>query len=321
MGTTVLLGGKLRDVAIAALDERFDVKRAGNMADLEAIPASDREAIRGLAEGNGFKLNNDVYRLLPNLEIVAHHGVGYDGLDTDAAVAANVVVTNTPDVLSDEVADTTLGLLLMTVRGLSAAERYVRAGRWAKEGSFPLSDSLIGRTAGIVGYGRIGAVVARRLVAFDMKVAYHSRNPRPDAPYTYYPSLLDMARDVDTLICILPGGEATENLIDADVLAALGPRGVFVNVGRGSSVDEPALIKALNDKTISAAGLDVFANEPNPSEALLAAPNTVILPHVGSASEVTRDAMSMLVVDNLSSWFDDGKPLTPVAETPWPKSP
>lgn len=320
MGTTVLLGGTLRDVAVTALEERFDLKRAGSTDDVAALPEAERLAIRGLAEGNGFGLTNDIYRLLPNLEIVAHHGVGYDGLDTDAAVAADVVVTNTPDVLSDEVADTTLGLLLMTVRGLSAAERYVRAGRWAKEGAFPLSDSLIGRSAGIVGYGRIGAVVAKRLVAFDMKVAYHSRNPRPDTPYTYYPDLLDMARDVDTLICILPGGAGTENLIDADVLAALGPRGVFVNVGRGSSVDEPALIKALHDKTISAAGLDVFANEPNPSEALLAAPNTVILPHVGSASKVTRDAMSMLVVDNLSSWFDDGKPLTPVAETPWPKS-
>lgn len=319
MGATVLLGGRLRDVANEALQQRFDLMKAGSMAEIAGMPEAERSAIRGLAEGNGFKMTNDIYRLLPNLEIVAHHGVGYDGVDTDAAVAADVIVTNTPDVLSAEVADTTLGLLLMTVRELSAAERYVRAGRWPAGGAFRLSDSLHKRTAGIVGYGRIGAVVARRLEAFDVKVAYHSRNPRPGVAYRYYASLLEMARDVDTLISILPGGDATRNLIDAGVLAALGPRGVLINVGRGSSVDEPALIRALTDGTISAAGLDVFANEPNVPEELLALDNAVLLPHVGSASRSTRDAMSMLVVDNLSSWFDKGAPITPVAETPWPR--
>jgi len=218
------------------------------------------------------------------------------------------------------VADTALGLLLMTVRQLSAAERHLRAGLWPTAGPYPLSMSLRDRTVGIVGLGRIGLAIARRLDAMNVPVVYHSRRPRSDVTYRYYDNLRRMAADVDVLLAIVPGSAATANLIDASVFEALGPNGIFINVGRGATVDEPALIAAVKNRTIHSAGLDVFANEPHVPDELMALPNAVLLPHVGSASVYTRNAMGQLVVDNLKSWFHDGKPLTPVAETPWPRS-
>jgi lactate dehydrogenase-like 2-hydroxyacid dehydrogenase len=220
-------------------------------------------------------------------------------------------------VLTEEVADTSLGLLLMTVRELSASERHLRAGLWASKGAYPLSPSLRDRTVGIVGLGRIGLAIARRLDAMKVPVVYHSRRAVAGVPYRYYDNVRAMAADVDVLLAIVPGGAGTRNLIDKSVLEALGPNGILINVGRGSSVDEPALIEALKNRTILAAGLDVFANEPHVPAELMALPNAVLLPHVGSASVFTRNAMGQLVVDNLRSWFEEGKPLTPVAETPW----
>ncbi len=220
--------------------------------------------------------------------------------------------------LTEEVADTTLGLLLMTARELSAAERHLRAGKWASEGPYPLTRATMrDRTVGIVGLGRIGIAIARRLDAMQVPVVYHNRRKRDDVSYRHFPDLTEMAKAVDTMIVVLPGGGETANLIDADILKALGPRGILVNIGRGSAVDEPALIAALKDGTIMAAGLDVFAGEPNVPAELMALPNAVLLPHVGSASIHTRDAMGQLCVDNLLSWFTAGKPLTPVPETPW----
>ena len=220
--------------------------------------------------------------------------------------------------LTEEVADTALGLLLMTVRELSAAERHLRAGKWPA-GNYPLTGTMRDRTVGIVGLGRIGMAIARRLDAMQVPVVYHTRRPRPDVAYRHYADLAAMATDVDTLIVVVPGTAETRNMIDADILKALGPNGVLINIGRGIVVDEPALIAALKDGTIRAAGLDVFADEPNVPAELIALPNAVLLPHVGSASVHTRDAMGQLVVDNLRSWFEKGKPLTPVPETPWPR--
>jgi lactate dehydrogenase-like 2-hydroxyacid dehydrogenase len=205
----------------------------------------------------------------------------------------------------------------MTVRELSAAEQHLRAGRWQAEGPYRLSPSLRDRTVGIVGLGRIGMAIARRLDAMKVPVVYHSRRPRAEAPYRHYDNLRAMASDVDVLLVIVPGGDATKHLVDASVLDALGPDGIFVNVGRGSVVDEPALVRALKNGVIRAAGLDVFADEPNVPAELIALPNAVLLPHVGSASVHTRHAMGQLVVDNLKSWFHEGRPLTPVPETPW----
>ena len=220
--------------------------------------------------------------------------------------------------LTEEVADTTIGLLLNAVRELPQAERYVRAGKWPS-GNYPLSRATLrNRTVGIVGLGRIGIAVARRLEAFGVPIVYHTRQKRPELAYRHYPQLLDMARDVDTLIVIVPGGAATKNMINADVLDALGPNGIVINVARGSVIDEPALIAALRERKILAAGLDVFATEPQVPDALLAMDNVVLLPHVGSASEFTRAKMDQLLVDNIRAWAAGEPPLTPVPETPFP---
>ncbi|MBN8980218.1 MAG: 2-hydroxyacid dehydrogenase, partial [Rhizobiales bacterium] len=216
----------------------------------------------------------------------------------------------------EEVADTALGLLIATVREFIQADKYLRAGKWTAA-AFPLSaGSLRDRTVGMVGMGRIGQAIARRLEASLVPVVYHSRNPAKGVKYKHYPKLLDMAKGVDTMIAITPGGASTAKMINADVLKALGSRGVFINVARGSVVDEPALIKALKDGTIMAAGLDVFANEPSVPEELRIMPNVVLLPHIASASVTTRNAMDQLVVDNLKAWFGGKPPLTPIAETP-----
>jgi lactate dehydrogenase-like 2-hydroxyacid dehydrogenase len=253
----------------------------------------------------------------PKLEIVSSFGVGYDNVDVKYTAAHGIIVTNTPEVLTEEVADTALGLLLCTVRELPQAERYVRAGLWAKQG-YPLSKSTLrNRTVGMVGMGAIGQAIARRLDAFGVPVVYYTRKPRPELAYRHYPTLIDMAREVDTLMVIVPGGAATANMINAEVLDALGPNGIVINMARGSVVDEPALIKALKDKRILAAGLDVYAKEPEVPQALIDMDNVVLLPHVGSASVHTRQKMDQLVADNILAWAAGKPPLTPVPETPW----
>jgi lactate dehydrogenase-like 2-hydroxyacid dehydrogenase len=221
-------------------------------------------------------------------------------------------------VLTEEVADTALGLLLCTVREFPQAERYLRAGKW-REKAYPLTKATLrNRTVGLVGMGRIGQTIARRLEAMRVPVVYHSRRPAAGVSYRHYPKLTDMARDVGILLVITPGGAATRNLIDAEVLEALGPDGILINMARGSVVDEPALIKALADKTIMAAGLDVYAKEPEVPQALIAMDNVVLFPHLGSATVATRERMDELVVDNLKAWAAGNAPPTPVAETPWP---
>jgi lactate dehydrogenase-like 2-hydroxyacid dehydrogenase len=252
----------------------------------------------------------------PNLEIVASFGVGYDHMDAKWAGAHGVVLTNTPGVLTEEVADTALGLLLCTVRELPQAERYLRAGKWPT-GDYPLTKATLrDRTVGLVGIGAIGQAIARRLDAFGVTVVYHTRQKR-QVPYRHYANLIDMAADVDILLAIVPGGAATANLIDAKVLDALGPDGILINMARGSVVDEQALIKALQQKRIHSAGLDVYAKEPNVPAELIAMDNVVLFPHLGSASVHTRAKMDRLVVDNILAWAAGKPPLTPVAETPW----
>jgi lactate dehydrogenase-like 2-hydroxyacid dehydrogenase len=274
--------------------------------------------IRAIAMTGGHAPLDEAYmRQYPKLEIISSFGVGYDNIDTKAAARLGITVTNTPGVLDDEVADTALGLMIMTVRQLPQSERYLRAGNWTAKGNFPLSPSLRGRTVGIFGLGRIGKAIARRIDAFGLPIAYHSRHEQADVPYRYYSSLIDMTKAVDVLIVIAPGGPATRHIINAEVLQALGPDGVLINVARGSLVDEKALIEALRNKTILAAGLDVFENEPSVPQELIALENAVLLPHVGSASVKTRRAMAECVVSNLFAWADGKPPLTPVPETPW----
>ena len=316
----VLAADTLPPTVHAGVTALFTLHQLPARGEQEAWLAQIGPRVRALVRGGHAQIGRSLIDRLPALEIIASFGVGYDGIDLAAAAERGVIVTNTPDVLTEEVADTALGLLLMTVRELSAAERHLRAGRWAADGPYPLSPSLRDRQVGIVGLGRIGMAIARRLDAMKVGVVYHSRRPRADAPYRYYDDLRAMAADVDVLLVVVPGTASTRHLVDAGVLEALGADGVLINVGRGSVVDEAALVAALRQGTIRAAGLDVFANEPHVPAELVALPNAVLLPHVGSASVHTRRAMGQLVVDNLRSWFEDGRPLTPVPETPWPPS-
>jgi lactate dehydrogenase-like 2-hydroxyacid dehydrogenase len=291
--------------------------KAWTAADHETFIATIAPNVRAIAAvaGHG-PVDSKTMARFPKLEIVSSFGVGYDHIDAKWAGEHGIVVTNTPDVLNEEVADTALGLLLCTVRHLPQAERYLRAGHWPKHGDYQLTPSLRDRTVGIVGMGRIGRAIARRLDAMKVPVVYHARRHVADVPYRHYPDLIEMARDADVLLVITPGGAATRNLINAEVLKALGPEGILVNMARGSVVDEDALIAALKNKTILTAGLDVFAKEPHVPDELLRMENVVLLPHVGSASHATRRAMDELVANNIISWFAGKGPITPVAETP-----
>lgn len=314
----VLIPGRIHPRVRARLSDRFDLLEIAD-ATAADVDADRLERVRGAAVSGRFPAS--LIERLPKLEVIGSFGVGYDGVDVKAAAAAGVVVTNTPDVLNDEVADTAIALLLNTMRQFYFAERYLRDGRWEKDGAFPLSPlSLKGRKIGFHGLGRIGMEIANRLLPFKVELAYHTRRPRTDVDFTYHDTLAGLAEAVDVLISIVPSTPETNGAINADVLAALGPNGVLINVGRGSTVDEPALIAALQAGTIAAAGLDVFADEPRVPQALIDLPNVSLLPHVASASVPTREAMADLVVDNIVSWFDTGRPLTPVPETPLPKS-
>ena len=263
-----------------------------------------------------FPVDAAFMRRLPRLEIVASFGVGYEHIDAKWAGEHGVVVTHTPGVLDDEVADIAMALTIMAVRQLPQAERYLRAGEWLRA-PFPLTASLRGRTMGILGLGRIGKAIARRAQSFGLEIVYHGRRAQTDAPYPFYPSLIEMAKASDILMVAAPGGAATRRLVGAEVLRALGPDGVLVNIARGTLVDEQALIEALRTGAILAAGLDVFENEPQVPAELVALDNAVLLPHVGSASVKTRRAMADCVVANLVAWSRGEPPQTPVPETPW----
>lgn len=312
---TVLAPAAIPALMSEQLSARYELVELDKADDPQAAFEECASRVRAVVT-LGASVDKAYMQSLPELQIVSNFGVGYDKVDAPAAAELGVIVTNTPDVLNEEVADTTLGLLLMTIRQLPQADRFVRAGQW-KAGNFPLTPtSLQGRSVGIVGMGRIGEAIARRLEAFGVSLAYHTRNPRSHVSYPYHETLLSLAEAVDTLIVIVPGGPATEKLINAEILQALGSDGILVNVARGSVVDEPALISALQQGTILSAGLDVFADEPDVPQALLDMDHVVLLPHVGSASVPCRNAMGQLVVDNIISWFQSGKPVTPVAETP-----
>jgi hypothetical protein len=315
----VLLVGSRKPVLIGGMEPKVTLHDYLSAADKDALIKSVGGKIRAIAVAyTADKIDAAFMQRFPKLEQISSFGVGYDHIDAKWAGEHGIVVTNTPDVLNEEVADTALGLLLCTVREFPQADRYVRAGKWT-QAYFPLSKATLrNRTVGMVGMGRIGKAIARRLEAFGVPVVYHSRNPQAGVAYKYYPKLIDMARDVDTLMVIVPGGAATQNLINAEVLKALGPQGIVINMARGSVVDEPALIEALKNRTIYSAGLDVVVKEPHVPQELLAMDHIVLFPHLGSSTEVTRAAMDQLVVDNILAWAAGKPPLTPVAETPYP---
>ncbi len=315
----VLLVGNKKPVMMKGLESEVTLHCLIDAKDKDAFVKSIADKVRALVVSyTADKIDAGFMQRFPNLEIVSSFGVGYDHVDAKWAGEHGIVVTNTPDVLNEEVADTSVGLLLCTLRELPQAERHVRAGKWP-QAYYPLSRATLrGRTIGMVGMGRIGKAIAHRLEAFGVPIVYHSRNRQAGVDYKYYPNLVDMARDVDTLMVIVPGGPATKNMINAEVLKALGPNGVLINMARGSVVDEPALIEALKNRTIFSAGLDVVVDEPHVPQELIDMDHIVLLPHLGSASEATRAAMDQLVVDNILAWAAAKPPLTPVPETPWP---
>jgi lactate dehydrogenase-like 2-hydroxyacid dehydrogenase len=294
------------------LHEGFTVHERLHETDPVAF-AAVAPRIRGITCGGESRVSAGLIAQLPALEIVSVFGVGYDGVDVAAAKARGITVTHTPDVLNDDVADHALALMLAFSRQLVRADHHVRSGAWS-DGPMELGRKVSGAKLGLVGIGRIGQGIARRAAAFDMKVAYTARNPRPDLPYAYFADAVALAEASDYLVVITPGGAATRRLIDARVLDALGTKGVLVNVSRGSVVDEEALIAALENQTIAGAALDVFENEPQVPERLRRLPNVLLAPHIGSATQATRQAMADLVIANLQAHFSGQRLPTPVPE-------
>jgi hydroxypyruvate reductase len=304
----VLTAAKLWPPMMESLRGAFKVHDRTHQSDDAAAFAAAAPRIRAIAASGESKVPRELIEQLPKLEIVSVFGVGYDGVDVAAARERGIAVTHTPNVLNDEVADLAIALVLAVSRRLIEADRYVRSGAWAANGPMPLARKVSGARMGIVGLGRIGMAIAKRAEAFGMSIAYTSRNAKAEAPYPYFASAEALAREVDFLVVITPGGAGTRNLIDAKVLAALGKKGYLVNVARGSVVDEQALVSALRDGTIAGAALDVFENEPNVPSELLAFDNVVLTPHIGSATWQTRQAMADLAFGNLEAHFG-GKPL------------
>ena len=304
------MSGKVMVCAVGNAPPLVDTQLNQHFA---VVREADQE-VRGIAVCGGHtRIDAPFVELFPRLEIVSSFGVGYDHIDAASLAARGIVVTHTPDVLTDEVADLALGLLIATVRQLPQVDRYLRAGQWLGK-PYPLTATLRGRKVGILGLGRIGKAIARRLEACGLAIEYHGRKPQADVAYRYHPTLLGMAQSCDVLMVVASGGPETRHIVNREVLEALGPDGVLINVGRGSVVDEQALVAALRDKKILSAGLDVFEDEPRVPPELIAMDHVVLLPHVGSASVHTRNAMGQLVVDNLVSWFGGKGAVTPVPE-------
>jgi lactate dehydrogenase-like 2-hydroxyacid dehydrogenase len=315
----LLSTGYMMPLVVEQLEDQFEAHWLHKISDKDAFFKEVGPRVVAVSTGahTAVKTDEAMMARLPKLRIVGNYGVGYDSIELPAANKRGIIVTNTPEVLTEEVADTAVGLLLATIREFNHAEAYLRAGEWPKKGEYRFTESLRDRKVGLIGYGRIGKSIGRRLEAFGVPLVYFGRKKQADVSLPFYNDLVAMARDVDTLVAILPRGPSTANLVNAQVLEALGPRGIFINMARGTVADEPALIQALKAKTIHSAGLDVYWNEPNFNPEFLKLDNVTLLPHVGSASQHTRNKMGQLMVDNLVAFKNGASPLTPVPETPF----
>jgi lactate dehydrogenase-like 2-hydroxyacid dehydrogenase len=308
----VLAAAKLSPLYAAQLSAAYQFHDPLHETDPAAF-AKVAPLVRAVAGSGDSKVSAELMAQLPALELISIMGVGYDGVDVAAAKARGVTVTHTPNVLNDDVADLAIGLMLCAARQLPAAERYVRSGQWLK-GPMPLARKMSGARLGLVGMGRIGQAIAQRAQAFGMQIAYHTRSPKAGVPYAHHADLLSLARDSDFLVLITPGGAGTRHLVNAQVLQALGPKGILVNVARGSVVDEAALIDALEGGVIGGAALDVFEDEPRVPQRLMDLPQVVLVPHIGSATGQTRQAMADLAFGNVREHFAGRSVLTPVPE-------
>lgn len=301
---------------MAMLEETYNLHRHDLADDPDALVRDVAPRIEAVVTTGNKGLKRELIAKLPKLKLVASSGVGYDTIDIAACTERGIVVTNTPDVLTDDVADLGLALIIATQRGLVRGDRWVREGRWKREGMIPLTTAIAGKRLGIVGLGRIGKAVALRALPLGMQISYFGRTRQTGVPYRFFDDLQAMCREADVLLLSCSGGEATRNMVNADVLKALGPKGTLINIARGSVVDEPALIEALQTGGIAGAGLDVFASEPDPNPAFMEMDNVVLYPHHASGTVETRDAMAQLVVDNLAAHFAGRPLLTPVNPPP-----
>lgn len=304
------VGPLMRSLEEAICDE-FTVVQLLAKGDQE-LSAGLHEKVRVAVTSGKHGLSRSAIDALPNLQAIVNFGVGYDPTDVVAAHERGIVISNTPDVLTDCVADLAVGLVITTLRGIAAADRFVRGRHWEKE-SFPLGSQITGKRVGIIGLGRIGSAIAHRLEGFSTQIAYYNRNPRPGVAYPYVDSPKALARQSDVLIIAAAGGDSTRGLVDKDVLRALGPEGYLVNVARGSIIDEDSLVESLLTGEIAGAGLDVFQMEPNVPQQLLTLDNVVLLPHIGSGTRETRAAMAELVIRNLREFVTNGRLVTPIS--------
>ena len=307
MKPEIIVTGRIFPRTQESLDREFTCHKLYEAPDRAAFLKRHAPAVRALATFGPFGADGALMDTLPKLELISNFGVGVDAIDLDAARQRSVIVTNTPDVLNDCVADTAMALVLNTLRRFPQSEAYLRAGSWATKGAYPLAVALGGKTLGVLGLGRIGEAIAQRAAAFGMKIRYHNRS-RKSVGYAYDADVVALAKNSDVLMVATPGGAETSKLVDARVLDALGPEGYLVNIARGSVVDEPALLRYLKEKKIAGAGLDVFDNEPKISPEWFGVENAVLVPHVGSATVETRTAMGELQVENLRLHFA-GKPV------------
>lgn len=300
----VLVVNEFHPETLAKLDTEYVTHHLWKLSGDQKIELISSLADKCHAAATASWMCDPIVYQLESLELIAAFGVGVDGIDFSETQKRKIRVSNTPDVLNDAVADLAIALLLATTRNIVNADRFARSGKW-QSGPFPFGAGLAGKTLGVIGMGRIGEAIAHRALPLKLKIAYHNRSPK-DLPYSYFSSIGELAEHSDILLCMLPGGPETDNLVNADVFEKLGPQGVFINVGRGNSVDESALAYALKNNLIYAAGLDVYKNEPTIPDELNCLNNIILLPHIGSATVETRRAMGDLVLANLKAFFADG---------------
>ncbi len=311
MAETVLQVGSLPPALAEAVNAKYGTVQLPT-ENRDGFLAEHAASVKVIVDAGDLPIDADLLAALPNVGAIIHHGDGYDTVDVDAAQQLGIGLSNTPDVLTDTVADTAVALMLMTMRRFGASERYVRAGRWPVDGPYPLTRDVTGSRVGILGLGRIGSGVADRLSAFKCHIAYHNRRQRGDVSYRYASSPLQLATTVDVLVVATAGGKDARPLVDRDVLEALGPDGYLINIARGTVVDEEALVELLVEEKLAGAGLDVFAHEPDVPERLRELDTVVVLPHVGSATAPTRAAMVDLVLQNLAAYLSNGTLVSPV---------
>jgi lactate dehydrogenase-like 2-hydroxyacid dehydrogenase len=307
MKPEIIITAKGHAGTMATLQSEFTCNNLFEAAEKTSFLEKCAPRVRGLATFGPMPVDGKVMDALPKLEIISNFGVGVDAINLDDASKRKIIVTNTPDVLNDCVADTALALVMNTVRKFPQSERYLRAGNWASRGPYPLTTSLGGKTLGILGLGRIGEAIAQRAAACGMKIRYHNRNKK-DVAYPYDPDPVSLAKNSDVLMIVTPASAETNRLVGEKILDALGPQGYLVNIARGSVVDEPVLLRYLQEKKIAGAGLDVYADEPRVPPEFFTLENAVIFPHVGSATVETRKAMGDLQIENLRRHFA-GKPV------------